>query len=331
MTKFTLFLGLIINTTLFGQDTTYWAPPDNYRVHTYNATENTWLKQDFSDDTLFYIEELDSSKHFPTGKYIGYYTDGTIAFKRTCYFDGEYSYLHGQKKIYYPNGNLKEKGKYHMSIRIGKWAYFYENGDTLKTVDYYVPADTLTNYRKLINPPISSDTILIPERNKFMDTWPIINYGKNGFEVNYKNNSPIKQTLYRNGIAYASEKLPKVEYLSFGMGPAGMRSEVIENIEKHIRFKSYDKVLLLLESSSTADQFVGSIVCSKLAKDRKLKLTPQQIEKITLIQASDVEISFNSGCTCHIEISIKKYFDGANPCGFRDSMERWLKWLKKMY
>lgn len=47
-----------------------------------------------------------------------------------------------------------------------------------------------------------------------------------------------------------------------------------------------------------------------------------------LIESSDEKISFNSGCTCREAIPIKDYFDGMNPCGFKDQMDWWIESMK---
>ena len=175
-------------------------------IDNYNDSSNTWLRQDFSDSVLFSIEELDSGKFYSVGKYIGYYIDGTIAFNREHYFDGEYSYIHGKKQLYYPNGKLKEDGQYHLNIKIGKWTYFNKNGETLKTVEYNVPfLDSVAKVKHNYHPPLSTDLISVKERNQFTSKSLVINFGKNGFEVILKNNVPTKLTLYEKGKVIFTE------------------------------------------------------------------------------------------------------------------------------
>lgn len=170
---------------------------------------------DYSDSILFSTEELDSSKFYPTGEYIGFYVNGNVAFKREYIFDGEYSEIHGKKQIFFPNGRLKESGQYFHNIKIGKWIYFNEEGDTLKTTEYNVNfIDTITNSKFLNNPPISKDTINIKERNEFYDHFPIIDFGKNGFEVYYEDNNPSKLILFEHGVAIRTEtELKKIKKL----------------------------------------------------------------------------------------------------------------------
>lgn len=202
----------------YGQDTTVFSNPSNgfFWIDTIDSARNTWIRMEYSDSILFSKIELDSSKYYPIGEYIGYYVNGNIAFKREYFFDGEYSEIHGKKQIFFPNGRLKESGQYFHNIKIGKWIYFNENGDTLKTTEYNVTfVDTITNSKYLNNPPISTDTINIEDRKEFSDHWPIIDYGKNGFEVYYEDNIPRKLILFEHGVAIRTEtKLKKIKKLA---------------------------------------------------------------------------------------------------------------------
>jgi hypothetical protein len=131
--------------------------------------------------------------------------------------------------------------------------------------------------------------------------------------------------------SFSQDSKTRVESISFAQGFAGMRSLVLINTENHIQFGEYEKTLLLLESSSVADNLVGAIICGRLSEDKKLALTDDQIEKINLIKESEEELSFNFGCTCQYVISLKDYFTGQNPCNFRDSMNDWILGLIQKY
>ena len=137
--------------------------------------------------------------------------------------------------------------------------------------------------------------------------------------------------LTLGSFSFSQDTIPRLENLSFASGYSANRSKVLIETENHIRLKAYDKILLLLESTSLTDQFVGSIICTRLAKDYKMMLSKKQIEKIKSIETSEGIILFNAGCTCHVSISLKDYFSGENPCGFRTNMENWISDLNKKY
>jgi hypothetical protein len=126
--------------------------------------------------------------------------------------------------------------------------------------------------------------------------------------------------------------VPRVESISFAQGYGGVRSEILKTVEVYIKVKEYSKIILLLESTSITDRFVGSIICSRIVTDFKITLTQENSDRIKVIQEGGDLISFNSGCTCRQVITINSYFKGENACGFRRDMDRWvLELTKKCY
>ena len=132
-------------------------------------------------------------------------------------------------------------------------------------------------------------------------------------------------------LVHSQNEEPRIESISFAQGYGGMRSEILKTVEDYIKFKQYNKIILLLESSSVADRFVGSIICSRIATDFKITLTEENMEKITSIEESVDLMSFNYGCTCRQILTLKRYFKGENACGFKRDMDNWVLELTKKY
>lgn len=192
----------ILSVSSYAQDTIQWSQPNNgdFSVEKFDSAQSIWIRKEFVNYVLFSIEELASNKYHGSGQYTGFYNNGTIAFIREQRFDGEFTELHGRKRIFYNNGNLKEEGQYIHSVKMGLWNYYEENGNMIKTSNYYVQnIDTLSNVRNLISPPMSIDSIKIKELNDFLETIPIVDFGKNGIELYYKNNEPVKAIVYEYG------------------------------------------------------------------------------------------------------------------------------------
>lgn len=199
----------------FSQDTIYPISNDfgYFFVEMYDESSEKWTIKEYNNNTLFSIEELASNKHHSSGKYEGYYPDGKKSFLRECRFDGEFSEIHGRKEVYFPNGNLKEKGQYWHSIKVGNWYYFNENGERTKITQYNVPEiDTVTNCRyQKDKETFSLDTILLTfadtiPNNYFQSTFPMIDFGKNGIEVLYVKNKPIEVITYQSGKEMKRER-----------------------------------------------------------------------------------------------------------------------------
>lgn len=129
--------------------------------------------------------------------------------------------------------------------------------------------------------------------------------------------------------AQDSTALRYTESISFAEGFGGFRSEILTQVEDYYRKKNYDAIVQLMYSESTADQFLASIMCEQMVKDRKIVLSSLQYGKMKLIQSSEENLSFNSGCTCREVITINDYFTSKNPCGFQDQMKWWLENLDK--
>ena len=130
---------LSIASSIFCQDTIQSSnPPDGFFcIDEFDTRKNIWHRKEFFDSILFTEVELDSSKFYSVGKYVGYYENGIIAFKRHYKFDGEHYEIHGKKQLFYPNSKLKEDGQYFHNIKVGNWSYYDENGNLQKNCQLY--------------------------------------------------------------------------------------------------------------------------------------------------------------------------------------------------
>lgn len=171
-------------------------------IETYIAKDYCWRREQYFKDTLFSIEYLALDKHHPIKNYIGYYPNGNIAFKRSYFFDGEYSEPFGEKELYYENGNLKEKGLYRHGIKYGNWIYYNDDGSINVWTQYDSPiADTISSFRylKIFPDNIIQDTITIETDSSFIDLFPCASFGKNGIEVLYESGKPCEVRKYEFG------------------------------------------------------------------------------------------------------------------------------------
>ncbi|MFC2137765.1 TonB family protein [Bacteroidota bacterium] len=156
----TLLISLIFSISIIGQDTTYY---DNnwekvkekeeatyYRISRYNKKTNIFFIEDFflngkRQMAGSYKSLNPENKH---GEFMWWYSNGQSSMKGK-YVDDEreglfykwdslgvllsetdYSqgYFHGEKKIYYSNGNIKKKSHYNNGLLEGEIKEWYENG-----------------------------------------------------------------------------------------------------------------------------------------------------------------------------------------------------------
>lgn len=171
-------------------------------IETLTAKKYCWRRVEYVNNVLFSIEYLAPDKHHPIKQYTGYFPNGKIAFKRSYFFDGEYSEAFGVKELYYENGNLKEKGLYRHGIKYGDWKYYTADGSIKLLTQYDSPiADTISSFRYLASFPdkIIRDTLTIETDPSFYDHFPCASFGKNGIEVLYESGKPIEVRKYEFG------------------------------------------------------------------------------------------------------------------------------------
>lgn len=211
--QLSLFASFSQDTTLISSDSSvYWVFQKDSIIKQSGHFEYVffpcWTRSEYINDTLFLEEQLALNKFNPIGTYKGYFPDGSPAFERNYHFDGQYSELHGVKKLYNSNGTLKEIGHYHHGIKCGVWMYYDDDGYLIRRTEYYIPEmDTVFN-SKYQNPPeesISNDTVTSGADSSFTDTFPCIDYGKTGIETLYKNGKPILVRKYDRGELILTE------------------------------------------------------------------------------------------------------------------------------
>lgn len=79
-------------------------------------------------DTLFqfYTIKPTDNKPEPGSNYYYWFKPDTILVTHSG-FDGKL--LHGDYTVFYPNKNLKEKGKFENGLKTGEWKSWFENGE----------------------------------------------------------------------------------------------------------------------------------------------------------------------------------------------------------
>lgn len=214
----TIVFYLYSSWAIYAQDTVrFTGTPGEFWVETYDSifdwrlksTDYCWRKDQYYNDTLFSTEYLTLNKSHNLGKYIGYFTNGTVAFERNYLYDGQYNELHGNKLLFYSNSQIKVKGLYYHSVKIGNWNYFDSIGNILRTTQYVVPDfDTITNIKYLTysKENIELDTLTVDSDNTFLATIPIVSFGRNGIEIIYEKNRPIEVRLFEFGSLIRSER-----------------------------------------------------------------------------------------------------------------------------
>jgi antitoxin component YwqK of YwqJK toxin-antitoxin module len=133
-----LLFVISIFSTLYGQtkstDTVLYGNGKIKQVCNYNANSKIW-------NCIYYHEtgfpnsifQYDSTKSSRIGRVTHFDLEGELVALYELDKDGLFE---GYFIEYYLNGNLKQKGKFQKSVRIGEWIEFYPNGK-IKTKKYY--------------------------------------------------------------------------------------------------------------------------------------------------------------------------------------------------
>lgn len=123
-------------------------------------------------------------------------------------------------------------------------------------------------------------------------------------------------------LSSLSQESSDEKIISFGYGFAGFRSKVIMEMESLIDSSDYTKIVALLNSNDLKEKFLSSIVCLKLVELEIVVLSEEELNIIDSIQNSSEKLNFRFGCTCSTTIGLDSYFQGENPCSFKDDIKR---------
>lgn len=94
--------------------------------------------------------------------------------------------------------------------------------------------------------------------------------------------------------------------LGFYCGYSGSGTVVVKNVSDLLFHKNYNAIRGLLYSKVPAENFLGVIVCKRLAYDKKLTLTPADLTKIEELLKSREKVQICGGCTYHEEVELSK-------------------------
>lgn len=122
-----LLLLLTTHSIVFAQDTLYF---------------DLKGEQVFNEDYFFYSLESELSFSQYEGKEVfslpRYYKNGELYREGTSIKDGIF---HGQFSFYYNNGSLNSQGVYRDGEKVGKWTYWYPNGQEKHSLEYFADDD----------------------------------------------------------------------------------------------------------------------------------------------------------------------------------------------
>jgi antitoxin component YwqK of YwqJK toxin-antitoxin module len=207
-----LFIIIILFNSNFGisQDTTWVSytidefglknpVTSDFIVQDYDSINRKWQIKHYSNYQLEVVELLASDKRSPIDSAVGYFPNGNIAFIKNYYFDGDYSALHGSKIEYHTNGFVKRSGKFYFGVKSGTWHHFDSTGKILKRIDFaYQLTDSLIqcNHEMFWKTVGEYDTTKIG--GNYQERTACLNFGRNGFDVDYKNGNPFRLKLFLN-------------------------------------------------------------------------------------------------------------------------------------
>lgn len=108
--------------------------------------------------------------------------------------------------------------------------------------------------------------------------------------------------LLITALVYSQEN----NVLGFYCGYSGSGTVVIQNVSNLLSHKNYNEIKGLLYSKVPAENFLGVIVCKRLAYDKNLTLTSTDLTKIEELLKSTKKVQICGGCTYHEEVELSK-------------------------
>jgi len=124
--------------------------------------------------------------------------------------------------------------------------------------------------------------------------------------------------------SYAQKDVDPKDMIGFGCYSGGMITKSVYDFTSLLEKSKYQNFLKFLDSKSKSEKFLAAVVCKKLNKDRKLKLSAIEIKKIDTILNSDELVSICSGCTYFSKISFKELSKKNKENFMLDKIEDWL-------
>ncbi|MBG6133693.1 hypothetical protein IWQ47_005165 [Aquimarina sp. EL_43] len=113
------------------------------------------------------------------------------------------------------------------------------------------------------------------------------------------------------------------EMVGFGCAFGGEPSKSVKKVSKLIDKEKYDKIVKLLDSDNNAERFLAVVVCEKLSELKKLAISDELKDKISIIYKSNAFVSVCSGCTYWDNLTLKKMLESEN--SMRISANYWLE------
>lgn len=123
-------------------------------------------------------------------------------------------------------------------------------------------------------------------------------------------------------IGNAQSNISYEEMVGFGCGFGGETSKTVKKVSKLIDRGKYDKIIKLLDSDNNAERFLAVVVCEKLSELKKLVISDELKNKISIIYKSNAFVSVCSGCTYWDNLTLKKILETEN--SMRISANSWL-------
>lgn len=117
--------------------------------------------------------------------------------------------------------------------------------------------------------------------------------------------------------------------LGFGCGFAATSTKPVQKALKLFYKKDYEKIKMMLDSESTAEQFLAAFLFEKLAEKGILSMSEANLEKIEQIKQSEELVPVCSGCTFWLELPLAYLFTNRTIIYF--SAENWFRHHYKLF
>ena len=117
--------------------------------------------------------------------------------------------------------------------------------------------------------------------------------------------------------------------LGFACSVGGEPSKVVMHVNELIEHRQYDSLVQLLYSKIAAENYLGVIICERYNQLNKIKLTPQDLNRIAIYYRSTAMIPYCEGCSSSAYLVMSKALDKSVLTGFRYQTESWLTSLLK--
>lgn len=113
-------------------------------------------------------------------------------------------------------------------------------------------------------------------------------------------------------IGYTQSNFNYEKMVGFGCGFGGELSRPVKKVSKLIDKEKYNEIIKLLDSDNNAERFLAVVVCEKLSELKKLIISNEMKNKISIAYKSNAFVSVCSGCTYWDNLTLKNMLEAEN-------------------